>query len=109
MKYFIAVAFVWIGCTLAWILLGSTLVYRSGAMSNALETEVSKLWGPPLEQRPPRATYVEPRKVKEKVTTYDPHGKPIETEIEKEVEEQKILPLTSSAIQAGLEIGRAHV
>lgn len=104
MKYFIAVAFVWIGCTIAWILLGSTLVYRSGAMSNALETEVSKLWGPPLEQRPPRATYVEPRKVREKVTTYDPHGKPTETEIEKEIEEQKNLPLTSSAIQAGLEL-----
>jgi hypothetical protein len=103
-KYFIAVAFVWIGCTIAWILLGSTLVYRSGAMSNALETEVSKLWGPPLEQRPPRATYVEPRKVREKVTTYDPHGKPTETEIEKEIEEQKNLPLTSSAIQAGLEL-----
>jgi hypothetical protein len=56
-KYFIAVAFVWIGCTLAWILLGSTLVYRSGTMSNAMTTEVDGLWGPPLERAPPRALW----------------------------------------------------
>jgi hypothetical protein len=104
MKYFIAVAFVWIGCTLAWILLGSTLVYRSGTMGNALTAEVDSLWGPPLEQRPPRATYLEPRRVKEKVTTYDVHGKPVETEIEKEIQEQKALPLTASTIGATLEL-----
>jgi hypothetical protein len=103
-KYFIAVAFVWIGCTLAWLLLGSTLVYRSGTMSNALSAEVDSLWGPPLEQRPPRAIYLEPKKVKEKVTTYDVHGKPVESEIEKEVEEQKSLPLRSSIIGAKLEL-----
>lgn len=104
MKYFIAVAFVWIGCTLAWLLLGSTLVYRSGTMSDALTNEVDSLWGPPLEQRPPNATYLEPRKVKEKVTTYDVHGKPVETEIEKEIEERKALPLTSSTIGANLAL-----
>ena len=104
MKYFIAVAFVWIGCTIAWILLGGALVYRSGTMSNALTSEVDGLWGPPLEQLPPRGTYTQTRKVKEKVTTYDVHGKPVESEIEKEVEEKKLLPLTSSAISAKLEL-----
>jgi hypothetical protein len=103
-KYFIAVAFVWIGCALAWILLGSTLVYRSGTMSNALSAEVDSLWGPSLEQRPPRATYLEPKKVKEKVTTYDVQGKPVETEIVKEIQEQKALSLTSSTIGAKLEL-----
>ena len=104
MKYFIAVAFVWIGCTLAWILLGSTLVYRSGTMSSAMTTEVDGLWGPPLEQAPPRAFYSEKRKVREKVVTHDAFGKPVETEVEKEIDERKPLPLTSSAIDAKLDL-----
>jgi hypothetical protein len=103
-KYFIAVAFVWIGCTIAWILLGSTLVYRSGSMSNELTEEVDSLWGPPLRQEPPRAVYTEPRKVKEKITTHDAVGKAVESEIEKEIEEQKLLPLASSTIAANLEL-----
>jgi hypothetical protein len=104
MKYFVTVAFVWIGCTLAWVLLGGTLVYRSGTMSNALTAEVDRLWGPPLEQMPPRATYTEPRKVREKVTTYDVHGKPVESAIEKDVDEKVALPLTSSRIAASLDL-----
>jgi hypothetical protein len=103
-KYFIAVAFVWIGCTIAWVLLGGTLVYRSGTMSNALNTEVDSLWGPPLEQLPPVASYSETRKVKDKVTTYDVHGKPVESELEKEVVEKKPLPLTASTIAATLDL-----
>ncbi|HEX6765085.1 MAG TPA: hypothetical protein VF103_06395, partial [Polyangiaceae bacterium] len=76
MKYFVAVAFVWIGCTIAWVLLGSTLVYRSGTISGELEREVDGLWGPPLDQQPPRATYAQTRKLKEKITTHDLQGKP---------------------------------
>ena len=56
MKYFLAVVFVWFGCALAWMVLGSTLVYRSGEMSGELTQEVDRLWGPPLVQRPPGAT-----------------------------------------------------
>jgi hypothetical protein len=103
-KYFVAVAFVWIGCTIAWVLLGSTLVYRSGTISGELEREVDGLWGPPLDQQSPRATYAETRKVKEKITTHDLQGKPVESEIEKEVEERKPIPFTASTIAAKLEL-----
>jgi hypothetical protein len=103
-KYFIAVAFVWIGSTVAWVLLGGTLVYRSGTMSSELTREVDGLWGPPLEQSPPRATYVETRRVKEKVVTHDLQGKPIQSEIEKDVEATKPLPLVSSIISAKLDL-----
>jgi hypothetical protein len=103
-KYFIAVAFVWIGCTLAWVLLGGTLLYRSGSMSSALANEVDGLWGPPLEQAPPRALYSEKRKVREKLVSHDVQGKPVETEVERELEEKKPLPLASSAIDAKLEL-----
>jgi hypothetical protein len=103
-KYFIAVAFVWFGCAIAWMILGSTLVYRSGEMSGELTQEVDGLWGPPLTQRPPRALYRETRKQKEKVRTTNDHGVSVETEVERDVEQQIPVPLTASDIDTRLEL-----
>lgn len=55
MARLIAIGTIWVGCTLAWVVLGSTLVIRSGDASSALEGEVHRLWGPPGEQGAPRA------------------------------------------------------
>jgi hypothetical protein len=55
------IALIWLGCAVAWVVLGSTLVVRSGESSGELTQEVHALWGPPLEQRPPSASYSELR------------------------------------------------
>jgi hypothetical protein len=55
MRRFLAIGLVWVGCCLAWMILGTTLLERSGRMSRSLGGEVSELWGPPIEQRPPEA------------------------------------------------------
>jgi len=104
MKYFIAVAFVWIGCTVAWIVLGSTLVYRSGEMSAELTNEVDRLWGPPLTQAPANASYQQAKIVKEKTTTTDPQGRSVEQIVEREVTETLYLPLVSSDVRAHLAL-----
>ncbi len=104
MKTLLAIAFIWFGCAIAWVVLGSTLVYRSGEMSGELTREVDQLWGPPLVQQPPRSIYRELRKQKEKVTTTNAQGVSTETEVEREVEQQVALPLTSSDIRANLEL-----
>ncbi len=104
MKYFIAVAFVWIGCTVAWIVLGSTLVYRSGETSSELTNEVDRLWGPPLSQAPPVVTYQQPKIVKEKSTTTDAQGRTLENVVEREVIETHFLPLVTSDVRAQLSL-----
>lgn len=54
MKRLIAIGFIWLGCAIAWVVLGSALVVRSGEASWEITREVEKLWGPPMEQLPPR-------------------------------------------------------
>src|SRR5205085_6541688 len=53
------IGMIWVGCLVAWTILGSSLVMRSEQSSGTLDREVRLLWGPPLEQRPPAASYVE--------------------------------------------------
>jgi hypothetical protein len=55
MRRLIAIAMVWLGSCLAWMILGSTLLARSGESWSSLEPEVLALWGPPIEQQPPQA------------------------------------------------------
>ncbi len=40
MKRLLAIGFIWLCCAIAWMVLGSTIVYRSGERSGALFSEV---------------------------------------------------------------------
>lgn len=104
MRYFVAVAFVWLGCTVAWVVLASTLLYRSGEMSSELTSEVDRLWGPPLQQEPPSVVYREPKKVTEKTVTKDAQGQSVEQQVEREVEQTLSLPLVASDVRAKLSL-----
>lgn len=104
MKYFAAVVLVWVGCALAWMVLGATLVHRSGETSGELTTEVDKLWGPPLTQSPPTASYQQPEKVREKVVTTDAQGRTVEQWVEREVMKPVPLPLVRSDLRANLTL-----
>lgn len=55
MKRLLAIGFIWLGCALAWMILGSTIMVRGGESSSALNEEVRLLWGPPIVQQPPTA------------------------------------------------------
>ncbi|MBK8255830.1 MAG: inner membrane CreD family protein [Polyangiaceae bacterium] len=54
MKRLIAIFVIWLGCAVAWVVLGSALVVRSGEASSEITSEVQKLWGPPMQQMPPQ-------------------------------------------------------
>jgi hypothetical protein len=104
MKYFAAVALVWMGCALAWLVLGATLVHRSGETSGELTNEVDKLWGPPLTQSPPSASYQQPEKLREKLVTLDAQGRHVEQWTEREVTKTMPLPLVRSDLEAKLSL-----
>src|SRR4051812_6312368 len=104
MKYFLVVAVVWLGCAIAWVLLGSTLVYRSSASATERTGEVDELWGPPLTQQPPHASYRELSSTTEKVTTVDAQGQSHENTVSKQIWSDVRIPLVHSALRAELEL-----
>jgi hypothetical protein len=55
MKRLLIIGVIWFGCAVAWMILGTAMIARSGEASGELTGEVHKLWGPPMQQRPPRA------------------------------------------------------
>lgn len=56
MRRLIAIGLVWLGCAIAWMILGSTVLVRTGESSSRLGDDVNELWGPPMRQLPPRAS-----------------------------------------------------
>jgi len=77
MKRLVAIGLIWFGCAVAWMILGSTLVARSGEASSALTQEVHLLWGPPMQQKPPSASYRETRVAKDEPAEVAPKPAPV--------------------------------
>lgn len=87
----LAIGFIWLGCAVAWLVLGTTLQVRSGESSGALHREVSELWGSPMAQQPLQAHYRERVERREVTTTVDPQGR--ETQMVQRHEEWVDVPL----------------
>ena len=104
MKNLVAIGFIWVGCAIAWAVLGSTLVARSGESSSELLKEVHALWGSPLVQEPPTALYREQRTHTETVTVNDAQGLPRVQTVQREEEVQHAVPLEGSELQASLAL-----
>jgi hypothetical protein len=105
-RRYVVLGVVWVGCTAAWMLLGATLLVRSGETSSALVNEVHQLWGPPLDQAAPSAQYTEQRPREERRTVYDASGRPHETAVQKMEDVSIPLPLVST--RAGVSLALEH-
>jgi hypothetical protein len=105
-RRYVVLGVVWLGCTAAWMLLGATLLVRSGETSSALVNEVHQLWGPPLDQAAPSAQYTEQRPREERRTLYDASGRPYETTVQKMEDVSIPLPLVST--RAGVSLALEH-
>ncbi|HZW89715.1 MAG TPA: hypothetical protein VFF12_11605, partial [Myxococcaceae bacterium] len=103
-RRYVVLGVVWAGCTAAWMLLGATLLVRSGETSSALVNEVHQLWGPPLDQAAPSGQYTEQRPREERRTLYDANGRPYETTVQKMEEVSFPLPLISTRARVSLAL-----
>lgn len=74
MKRFLAIVVIWLGCTVAWMILGSTLNLRTSSLSGSLGNEVNALWGPPGRQAPPLAKYQRTELTEEVTVEQKPEG-----------------------------------
>jgi hypothetical protein len=103
-RRYVVLAVVWVGCTAAWMLLGATLLVRSGETSSALVNEVHQLWGPPLDQAAPGGQYTEQRPREERRVLHDANGRPYETTVQKMEDVSFPLPLVSTRARVSLAL-----
>jgi inner membrane protein involved in colicin E2 resistance len=99
MKRVLAIIAILLFTSLAWIILGATIMNRSYSADSGLGEKVVSTWGGPQEQVPPSAisTKLVPRVVEETV-----NGKTQKTTVHDAV--TRPLPLEQSRIKAGLDL-----
>ncbi len=104
MRRLLAIAFIWVCCTLAWVILGSTLVSRTNDVSNSLDGQVHSLYGPPGHQSPPSGSYEVKQFSKETITTNPNGAAPVQQVVERETPATEALALDASKIAVEFEL-----
>jgi len=94
-----ALVFIFVCTTVAWMILGATILSRTYSSNQQLEGRVASTWGAPQEQTPATATY---KKVEVSVVTEQQAGKII-TRNDK-IERSIPLPLEASNIDVKLRL-----
>jgi inner membrane protein involved in colicin E2 resistance len=69
----LALILIFICATIAWLILGATIFYRTDDVDKRLQEQVASTWGSPQEQTPPTAAYTV--QTAKKVETTLPDGK----------------------------------
>lgn len=100
----VAIAFVWLGCAAAWVILGATLVSRTEDVQNSLDNQVHALWGPPGNQLPPTANYTVLESSRDVVTTTDAAGRSKQETVEKQIPVERSLTLDASDIAVNFDL-----
>jgi hypothetical protein len=100
-KRIIAITFIFICASVAWLILGGTIFSRTYSLASIGEDHVSSTWGTPQNQAPPQASFTR-RIPKVQETVVD--GKKIVQTVEEEV--VMMLPLERSAIDVALDLER---
>jgi hypothetical protein len=104
MSRLLVIGFIWLGCTVAWSILGSSLTVRSADTSSARSEEVHGLWGGPLYQEPPKAFYTAESIREEKKTVQREGEDPVTTTTTKRVLTNIDVPLEASDLSADFEL-----
>ena len=100
-----AIAFIY-GCTtMAWFVLGGSVVQRTGESDEKLAQEVAQLWGGKHHQVAPDAWFETARTVTETVPQApDSQGRVLMREVTKTVTDRTPVPLASSRVEVALHL-----
>ena len=99
-----AIALIFLGTSLSWAVLGSSLVARSGEFDGKLEREVHLLWGRPQRQVAPNAWILRPSIETVLEETKDPQGRAIRKQVTKTMLRQQPVLLESTRATADLDL-----
>lgn len=95
----LAIAFVFVCTTIAWVILGRTIFERTYGQDEDMKSKVSSTWGTAQSQAPPIATYKRETEVEHETQQY---GK-VQTSVQKTTENIS-LPLTSTRAEVRLQL-----
>ena len=95
----IAIGIIYMGCAIAWFILGGSVVSRSGESDQRIATEVARLWGGRHNQIAPTAWLEVPRTVVEELPPIVAGG-PARRE-EKTIVDRTPAPASSSRVDVG--------
>jgi hypothetical protein len=103
-KKLIAILFIFACTAVAWFTLGASVLHRTSTSSTELSQDVSRLWGGHHAQAAPSAWYWRSRQVTKQVETVDSRGEIVTRDIEEEVFEKVAVPLSSTRVEAHLDL-----
>jgi inner membrane protein involved in colicin E2 resistance len=101
-----AIALIVFGASIAWAILGSSVVARTGQFDHRLEQEVQMLWGEPHRQQAPRVWVQRPGIDTEVVETKESDGRVVRRNVEKPV--VRAIPISIESTQATVDLGLEH-
>jgi hypothetical protein len=99
----LAVVVIFLGCTAAWFLLGSSVVSRTGQFDDHLGREVTLLWGAPHTQMAPQAWVARPREVTDTIVEVK-DGQTVSRKVTKTVTDWAAAPMVSTRADANLHL-----
>jgi hypothetical protein len=100
----VAIAVIFVGASLAWATLGSSLLARAGEFDQRLEQEVEALWGRPHRQAGPVAQMLRPESQTETVETTRAGAPPIREEVTRPVIREIPLALQRTRAQVDIDL-----
>ena len=100
-----AIAFIFVCASVAWFVLGMSVVERTGQSNQELSREVAGLWGEPHTQLAPGATIERPRVVSESVQDKLSDGRTVTREVARTVVDRVALPTDSTRVEVSLSLG----
>lgn len=100
----LAVVLIFAGASVAWAILGSSLLARTGQFDSRLQSEVHLLWGGPHRQVAPDAWVERPGVDTEVEETKGPDGRVTRREVTKPVVRRVPIPLASTRANADLDL-----
>jgi hypothetical protein len=100
----VAIAFILLGTSVAWTVLGSSLIARTGRFDSRLEPEVELLWGRPHRQVAPNAWIERPGTETETVESKEADGRVVRREITKPIMRQVPIALDQTRADTVLDL-----
>jgi len=99
-----AIAAIYVVAAIAWFVLGSSVIARSGTFDERLSQEVALLWGGPQSQQAPNLWWETTRTTTESVQTTDAAGQTVITHVPRVATEPVVIPIDASTIDVDLAL-----
>jgi len=100
----LAIAFIFLCTAVAWAILGTTVVGRTGELDGRLSQEVAQLWGGHHVQVAPQASVRRPREVTEEIKEQDAKSGTVVRTVKRTVIEEVPFPAASSRVRVDLDL-----